>query len=179
MNCRRVSSLMSAYIDGELTGDEMLEIRRHMHDCGSCMLQYESLRQMKQMLFRLPYAVPRAGFLDEMVARLDTIETPYYQRLYHRIWSYGRAHVTPVAAGCAALGAVFFFLVSNPGGSHEQIAFNYPAYNQSSMIMPPAHMATEVDYPIRHDNAQPLIPRQTGETKMGTATISLVSFEGY
>lgn len=49
MNCCKVSRLLSAYIDSELTGAEMLSIRDHMRTCSSCQREYESLKSVKRM----------------------------------------------------------------------------------------------------------------------------------
>ena len=54
MNCRRTSTLLSAYIDRELTGHEMLLIRDHLSSCRACGEEYESLRLLKQLLGALP-----------------------------------------------------------------------------------------------------------------------------
>ena len=39
MNCGRVSNQLSAYIDRELTGAEMLSVRGHLGDCDSCQMR--------------------------------------------------------------------------------------------------------------------------------------------
>ena len=49
MNCHKVQSLASAYIDGELAGVEMLTVRRHLNECTDCSGEYESLLKMKRM----------------------------------------------------------------------------------------------------------------------------------
>jgi len=64
MNCGRVSNQLSAYLDRELTGAEMLSIRSHLGDCASCRAEYEALGRMKTMLGRL--RTPEPG--PELVA---------------------------------------------------------------------------------------------------------------
>lgn len=122
MNCRRVSNLVSAYMDGELTGVEMLEIRRHLDDCRACNLQYEELRMAKQLLARLPVAQPRPGLADSICARIDCVRVPRYQRLLNRVSSYGRKRFTPVAAGCVGIGAVMMFLAAQSPQSTSLLA---------------------------------------------------------
>jgi len=53
MNCGRVSNQLSAYVDRELTGVEMLSIRNHLDDCDACRSEYEALCRMKMLLGRL------------------------------------------------------------------------------------------------------------------------------
>jgi len=146
MNCRRVSSLISAYIDGELTGIEMLEIRRHLESCRSCTLQYESLRLTKQLLSRLAYAEPRAGLADRICKRLDEVAVPQHLRLWHKILDYGHRKLTPVAAGCAALGAILAFLVSDQAGQPQLIRGPQPKLYASPIPLPQdsANMITPV-----------------------------------
>ncbi|MEN6371619.1 MAG: zf-HC2 domain-containing protein [Armatimonadota bacterium] len=137
MNCRRVSSLISAYIDGELTGVEMLEIRRHLEECRSCTLQYESLRNVKQLLSGLAYAKPRAGLADRISRRLDEVAVPGYMKLWNRALAFTHARLTPVAAGCVALGTVLVVLVSGPT-VQPQLALStpHPALQASSIQLP-------------------------------------------
>ena len=61
MLCSRVQNLLSAYLDRELTGAEMLEIRRHLRDCAPCEREREALLHVKQLLHVLPAAAPRAS----------------------------------------------------------------------------------------------------------------------
>jgi anti-sigma factor RsiW len=58
MHCGRVSNLLSAYIDRELAGTEMLQIRRHLDDCPGCSAAYGSLRRVKSLLSAAPPAEP-------------------------------------------------------------------------------------------------------------------------
>lgn len=61
MNCRRVSNLLSAYLDAELAGAEMLDIRDHLSRCPFCAREYEGLRQTKRLLGALALRMPEVG----------------------------------------------------------------------------------------------------------------------
>jgi anti-sigma factor RsiW len=54
MHCGRVSNLLSAYIDRELAGAEMLPIRRHLDLCPGCAAEHEALRRVKSLLASAP-----------------------------------------------------------------------------------------------------------------------------
>lgn len=151
MNCRRVSSLISAYIDGELTGVEMLEIRRHLDGCRACMLQYESLRYTKQLLSCLKYVEPRPGLTSELCARLDDIEIPGYQRVWHRITGYGHLHmrVTPIAASCTAVGALLLLLLSHSVKQPDVVAYHQPPLLAGSLGLPAGAIAA---VPVNYTN---------------------------
>lgn len=175
MNCRRVSNLISAYMDGELTGVEMLEIRRHLDDCGQCALQYESLRYTKQLLSKLRYAEPRAGLVSTICARLDNKETPSYQKIWNLVLSYGHLHLTPVAASCAALGGLFIFLSFYTAKVPDIVALhNHPAYSGSGSVQ--ESTLTPVAFFSNHRNdARALIPALPEDTIGGSAMFTLVS----
>lgn len=63
-NCHRMKSLLSAYIDREMTGEEAYLMREHISLCESCALEYEELRRVKQILAELPEVEPSDDFLD-------------------------------------------------------------------------------------------------------------------
>ena len=60
LNCRRVNGWLSSYVDGELTGSEMLAIREHLKGCLSCSREHAALRETKRLVASLAYKAPRA-----------------------------------------------------------------------------------------------------------------------
>ena len=110
MNCRRVMNLMSAYVDGELTGFEMLAIRRHLSECAECGEEHESVRLMKQAVARLRTVAPREEFADAILSRLDEVEIPRYQRLVYSMANFVHRKLSPVAAALAASGIALVIL---------------------------------------------------------------------
>lgn len=53
MNCHRVQSLLSAYLDQELSPDEWRQIRNHLFNCSLCAKHYEELTSIKNFLGNL------------------------------------------------------------------------------------------------------------------------------
>lgn len=46
MNCRKTQKLLSAYLDGELAGDDLQQVKSHISSCAACarlMAQYQQL----------------------------------------------------------------------------------------------------------------------------------------
>src|SRR5437667_11763584 len=76
MNCGRVSNQLSAYIDRELTGVEMLHIRRHLDDCDPCRSEYEALCRMKTLLGGLRSVEPHPGFVASVLGRWEGQPAP-------------------------------------------------------------------------------------------------------
>ncbi len=70
MNCRRVNSLLSAYIDGELAGVEQLQIRDHLRECADCSEEHESLLSTKRLLSGVRSAMPKTDLETRILARV-------------------------------------------------------------------------------------------------------------
>jgi anti-sigma factor RsiW len=71
MNCGRVSNLLSAYIDRELTGAEMPHLRSHLSDCDECRAEYEALHRTKMLLGNLRALEPGQEFLAAAMRRIE------------------------------------------------------------------------------------------------------------
>ncbi|MCE5313419.1 MAG: anti-sigma factor [Armatimonadota bacterium] len=129
MNCRRVANLMSAYVDGELTGLEMLEIRRHLGECPDCAEECESIRFTKKMVLRLATVKPREDFAASIIMNLDAIEVPRYQKIFDSMAAFMHRKLSPVAAALAVSGAALVILSAGGvdgvrPGSGNQIAMS-------------------------------------------------------
>jgi hypothetical protein len=53
MQCREAKALLSPFLDGAVTGTEMLGVQAHLDGCGSCMREFNSLRQTQQLLMTM------------------------------------------------------------------------------------------------------------------------------
>lgn len=109
MVCGRVSNLLSAYLDLELTGYEMLAVRHHLRGCSECRADYEALAQVRRLLGALPAVPPRAGGEERALARLATgRRTP--RGIFHArrglAWSPGWLMRGAAWAGVAGLALV-------------------------------------------------------------------------
>ena len=50
LQCPKAKRLFSPYLDGAVTGAEMLALQQHLSDCWECNEQYQSLRRTQQLL---------------------------------------------------------------------------------------------------------------------------------
>src|ERR1700751_1248731 len=50
MQCSKARELFSPYLDGAVTGTQMLALEEHFRSCSNCARQYEVLRLSQQML---------------------------------------------------------------------------------------------------------------------------------
>jgi anti-sigma factor RsiW len=83
-------------VDGELTGIEMLEVRRHVRDCANCTEELESVRSIKLLVSRLGTVQPTEGFKAALSARLDEVQIPVYQRVWNSLVRSTRVRPAPV-----------------------------------------------------------------------------------
>jgi anti-sigma factor RsiW len=80
MLCGRVTNLLSAYMDRELTGVEMLQVRAHMESCAACRAEYEGLADVKSLLGGIPAARPRGDYLAGAMERFARDPQPSLKR---------------------------------------------------------------------------------------------------
>lgn len=109
--CPRAKRLFSPYLDGAVTGTEMLALEKHLRHCGDCALLYESLRRAQQALA----SVPRPKAPEDLGLRLRVAisreaaqakRLPFYGSLV-RLENSLRAHMVPAAAGFLSAFVIF------------------------------------------------------------------------
>lgn len=101
MTCHDTQTLLSAYLDRQLTADELKDVRLHLETCAACRKEEHTLLQLKESLrtVRMP------GIPADLVAAIEaeTIFKPRWWELptLQRRWA-------PMLAGLAiGLGALF------------------------------------------------------------------------
>jgi len=119
---------MSAYVDGELPGTEMLAIRRHLSECAECAREHESTRIVKQAVSRLRSVAPRKDFAAAIMGRLDSEQVNACQRLANWALRFAHGKLSPVAAALAASGVALVLMTAGgidgitPTGSQSPVA---------------------------------------------------------
>ncbi|MCL5670408.1 MAG: zf-HC2 domain-containing protein [Acidobacteria bacterium] len=156
MNCRRVTNLLSAYVDGELAGVEMLEIRRHLSECEECTQEYEDVRFTKHALSQLANISPRADFAASISARLDEVTVSPYQKIFNCAVRYAHNRLSPVTAALAAIGVAFVILsAGSVNYSRPQAGYLAPAVQNVAPIKSVAFWQNSYQAPGL-DTPQPL-----------------------
>ena len=115
MNCRHVQDALSPYIDGRLTGEMMLLIRRHLDECHSCTEEYLMISEAKVLLRSLPVCSPSSASERALKRQLDYSHSNVPGLIALSSWSpapRGRRLVTALAMSC--LGSL---VVAAPFGS--------------------------------------------------------------
>src|SRR5262245_49709729 len=105
MVCGRVSNLLSAYLDRELTGAEMLSVQRPRSRCPACSAEREAISQVRRLLGSLEAVEPPAGSAARLFLRLGGAANR--RRSSSRLFPWSPRFF---ARGAAWAGAVCFAL---------------------------------------------------------------------
>lgn len=115
MTCVQAKSMLSAYLDGAITGKQMFSLGQHLEDCGSCEQQYQSLRRTQQLLARIGRAkAPEDLSLKLRLAisrEVARARQPYFGNLMLRLENGLRGFMVPATAGLVATIAIFGLLM--------------------------------------------------------------------
>lgn len=115
MTCAYAKSLLSAYLDGAITGTQMYALDLHIQDCGTCSQEYQSLRQTQSLMNR----IGRAKAPDDMSLKIRLAISREAARVRQPIWgsfvlrleNSVRAFMVPATAGIFATIIVFGLLM--------------------------------------------------------------------
>ena len=129
MTCDETAERLPAYLDGELTGVEADQVKRHTASCASCALELTRTRRLFSLLSE-PIARPLEASSDERFAslwnRVSAEERPALLRAGRVVrgeagrrrpgrTSVGRHRVRVVAGALAATLALSFWWVAERG----------------------------------------------------------------
>jgi putative zinc finger protein len=115
MTCMQVTSLLSAYLDGAITGRQMYSLNQHLQSCTECGKQYRSLRQTQALLAR----VGRAKAPEDLSLKLRLAlshesarqQRPFWRNASLRFENALRAFMVPATAGVVATVVIFGLLM--------------------------------------------------------------------
>lgn len=170
VNCRRICSLLSAYIDAELTGYEMLEIRAHLDDCAPCRMEHESLRATKHLLGSLALKAPREELEALLLSQADRESRPAARWLPSWMLAaldgaVGIPVPRPRTLAAAALSVAGVFLASAPlrEAPHEpafprtaSVPANYPMYVDDRLVQPSTALPASDPTPLTWGHTAPV-----------------------
>jgi anti-sigma factor RsiW len=61
-----LDEVLSAYLDGELSRDDRLDVDAHLQVCPECRSDLEAERDVRQLLRELPPVDPHFGFYERL-----------------------------------------------------------------------------------------------------------------
>jgi hypothetical protein len=115
MKCIEAKSMFSPYLDGVVTGNEMLALTRHLEECVHCEREYVSLRQTQRLLTR----VGRRKAPEDLALKLRLAisreaaqsRRPYFHDLRIRVKNALQGFMVPATAGLVTAIVIFGFLM--------------------------------------------------------------------
>ena len=109
MKCRDARGLLSPYLDGAVTGTEMLGLQEHLEGCSACTREYKLLRHTQQLLLTVGRVQEPAdlGLKLRLAISREAAEArrPRFEVLRMRVENTLNAFMVPATAGlvCALL----------------------------------------------------------------------------
>jgi hypothetical protein len=111
LQCPEAKELFSPYLDGAVTGTEMLALQKHLSDCGECNGEYEALRRTQQLLVSVPKPkVPADLSLNlRLAVSREAAEAKRYrfEGLMVRLENALEAFMVPATAGFVSALIIF------------------------------------------------------------------------
>jgi hypothetical protein len=117
VKCAEAKTLFSPYLDGVLTGAQMLGLSRHLDGCGACSGNYVSLRRTQQLLSNVGRRKAPADLaLKLRVAVSGEVarsKRPFMGGAWTRVENALNAFMVPVTAGLVAAVTIFGILMGS------------------------------------------------------------------
>jgi Putative zinc-finger len=111
LRCPQAKRLFSPYLDGAVTGTEMLALQNHLADCASCNQQYQSLCDSQRLLMSVGRAKAPAdlGLRLRLAISREAAQArrPPFEGVLVRLENALRAHMVPATAGFLTAFIIF------------------------------------------------------------------------
>jgi hypothetical protein len=115
MKCAEAKPMFSPYLDGVVTGTEMIALTHHLGACAPCQREYVSLRQTQQLLARVRgRKAPEDLALKLRLAisrEASQARRPYFRDLQMRMENAVRGFMVPATVGLVSAVLIFGFLM--------------------------------------------------------------------
>src|SRR5215475_1586096 len=116
MTCTQVRSMLSAYLDGAVTGKQMRYLGGHLYSCTSCSIHYDALRRTQALVSSIGRAKAPADLslklrlaISHQAARR---RRPYLEGLRTRMENGMRVFMFPATTGLVATVLAFGLLTA-------------------------------------------------------------------
>jgi len=111
MECLQAKRLFSPYLDGAVTGAQMLALQRHLSGCPACHREYYALRRTQQLLVSMPKPkVPSdLGLRLRLAISREAAQArrPPFEGLRVRLENALQAFMVPATAGFLSALIIF------------------------------------------------------------------------
>ena len=111
LQCPQAKRLFSPYLDGAVTGTEMLALQAHLSDCGGCNKEYLELRRTQQLVVSVgrPKAPADLGLKLRLAISREAAQArrPPFEGLRVRLENALDAFMVPATAGFLSALIIF------------------------------------------------------------------------
>ena len=111
LQCPEANRLFSPYLDGAVTGTEMLALERHLAGCAGCGRHYSELRETQRLLGGVarPKAPADLGLRLRLAISREVAQAkrPPFEGLWVRLENTFRASLVPATAGFLSALVIF------------------------------------------------------------------------
>jgi hypothetical protein len=163
LQCPQAKRLFSPYLDGAVTGTEMLALQSHLSECGACDGEYRALRQTQQLLTSVgrPKAPSDLGLKLRLAISREAAAAKRapFEGLMVRLENAMHAFMVPATAGF--LSAVVIF----------GVAMVY--------FVAPSSLHADNDVPLIMVNTEPEMQPSSYEMTMDTIDDDSLVIEAY
>jgi hypothetical protein len=141
MTCERFEELLSAYLEGELSGEERLEMDGHLDLCPACAELLSVFRETQEALAGFPELEPGPALMAKLYA------IPEKRSLFKTVSDFVlRPSLQPVYAAFMVLFIALSFVFFHPQGHGIQKAIDrqlHLGYNQVEKLYAKAGSVTD------------------------------------
>ncbi len=112
-DCSEMAILLGAFGDGELTGEEMREVARHLAQCQGCEAVLGDYAALGDRVRATAWEPSLENFAESVQGRIERLRVPLRVRLERHLNSLGERWTASLALTSAALalGACLVFLL--------------------------------------------------------------------
>ncbi len=111
LQCPQAKRLFSPYLDGAVTGTEMLALQKHLSDCAACNDQYQGLLRTQQLLVSVgrPKVPADLGLKLRLAISREAARSrqPAFEGLRVRLENAFEAFMVPATAGFLSALIIF------------------------------------------------------------------------
>jgi hypothetical protein len=115
MTCVQVQSMLSAYLDGAVTGKQMYSLSQHLQNCRACGAEYGGLRRAQNLLAKVGRARAPEDFSLKLRLALSheaaRERQPLFGSLGLHLQNALRVFMVPATAGVVATILIFGLLM--------------------------------------------------------------------
>jgi len=162
LRCLEARRLFSPYLDGVMTGTEMLALQDHLSECEACGAHYQSLRRTQQVLMSVerPQAPSDLGLKLRLAISREVAQARRpYEGLRVRLENTIRAFMVPATAGLLSALVIF------------GIAMAY--------FVVPASLQADNDVPLTMVNTAPQLQQSAFGMTLDTINTDSLVVEAY